>query len=186
MKISKRLLISCLVILFSICTVYSQENSNNLKVEFSYGISINDVYQHDYNINFKKRISLILFGLKMKKELTKRTQINLEFEYSHKRPDNHVIDYFSISPMYEVKMFDNHFRIELGPYFSYLNEYKVNKIESNHEELKDIDFGGQLGIGKRIRFKEKVFYISSQMELGLYKFSFSKHQIFQFKVSYEI
>jgi len=164
----------------------SQETSKRVKYELSYGVNLNDVYNHVNDINFQKRISPVLIGFSLNKKLSNNTQIYLELEYSRKGPKNHVIDYFTISPMFGRDIINDHFRVVAGPYLSILNKYKINGIVSNHDELKQIDFGVQLGIAKKIQVKKRIFYIASQFELGLYEYSFSKHQVLQFKITYEI
>jgi len=52
------------------------------------------------------------------------------------------------------------------------------------EELKQFDYGLQLGFGKCFSFKDKQFSVSIQNEIGLYNFSNSKNLVHQLKISY--
>lgn len=173
--------LTCLLLLTS---GFSQEEAS-FNFEVNYGINISDAYQHVNGANFGKRISPILIGARITKSISNKAQMNVELEYSYKGAGGSVTDYLVVSPMYVLNLFNMNFRVEAGPYFGYLFKYNLNGMESNHDELKKVDFGTQVGIGKRIIIEDRVFYLSSQYELGLYEFSFSKHKVLQFKIGYK-
>jgi hypothetical protein len=183
----KMILLSLLFFLLSIELFGQHENRDKVDFGLSWGITLNDVYDHPSGFNFKTRISPIVFGLSLDYKISDRFDLKTELDYVHKGPLDYKIDYLILSVLPQIKFIKiKDLSVMLGPYIGYLFEYRTHGEVSNHEALKGYDFGIESGIEYKKMLGKKVnLFISPRIELGLIEFSFSKHIVYQLKVGIE-
>ena len=172
-------------LLLSITTSsHCQDEIQKPKFEISYGLSINDVYDHVDEREFQKRFSASVIGLTIHSYISENSSFKADLEYSHKGPLNYNINYLTFSPLYNHQFLNKSVYLELGPYFGSMFQYRGVGRAIKHKDLQSFDIGTQLGFGKNFCINGVVFNLSYQAEIGLIRFSFSKHFVQQIKIGF--
>jgi len=178
-----------IVFLFIPLMLLSQDIGKKTSFGIYYGLSINNVYDHvdGPDVQFDDNFSPILFGGYISSDLTNLFSLAFELEYVHKGPEFYKIDYLigTLLAKYQVhKNFD--LSPLIGVYGGYLFEYEINGKERNHEELKGYDLGIEGGLEYKIKLREDMkLFISPRVEVGLTRFSFTRHISYQMKFGIE-
>jgi hypothetical protein len=185
MKTLKQLFIAFLLLTFSYSGLKAQsETFQKIQYGFTYGISINDVFNHESKYNFPPKFSPILIGSFIQFNQSDKLGLVAEIEYIHKGPESYVINYLTLSTLVRYEAFKGYpnTAILVGLYGGYLFDYKFYDISVEPDGLKSYDLGVDIGMDFTRKLTDKIDgFISPVIEIGIIRFSHTNHLSYQLK-----
>ncbi len=143
------------------------------------------------------KFSPLLFGFDSSKKFNEKIGVNAELYFIRKgtqskkndegqRYQNYEFDYLIFTPQFTYNIFQKcQIDVSLGPYLGYAISARASFQASNnfedykHDQFKDFDFGLDFSFRKYFMISNLKFVVQPKYQLGLIKFSYTKHSSFQ-------
>ena len=158
---------------------------------------MNSVYDPN---SWTYKFSPLLFGFDSYKKFSEKIGVNAELYFIRKgthskkndtgqRNQNYEFDYLIFSPQFTYTLFQKfQLDVSVGPYLGYAISARASFEAANnfedykHDEYQDFDFGLDFSFRKYFKISNRTFVVQPKYQLGLIRFSYTKHSSFQLSI----